>query len=360
MTTSAPAPLTADPSAPLRVLAWDAPNIDFALGKLLGERKPEPNERPRWDALARWLVGRAAPHEDVEATVFLNVGQVTPQLRDWVQVLRELGFGVFGKPRAAGSDIDRDLLDYLWGRLDAGPVAEVLIASGDQFREFEDSIEQLAERTRVTVLGFAESNPAARTVDGGVEFVDLESIPGLFEVALPRDTLAVLPPQGRWLRPLRSLREAVGQAQAAAPAPPPAPTIPPPGTEPDAAGVGGLLRRVAAGIAPTPEAPGADAARAKAAELLEALAAGHDEELGASGLPLAHLGLVFASLAPGFAPREHGFDGFAGFIRAAAVGTPLALFRGERASDVWLGLRAHPPQGAITRDPDPEPGGDAG
>jgi len=366
----APAPVA---GPPLRVLAWDAPNIDVALGTLLGGRKPAPGERPRWDALARWLVGRTGADEDVEAAVFLNVGAVTPQLRDWVQVLRNLGFAVFGKPRTTGSDIDRDLLDYVWGRLGEREVAEVLIASGDQFREFDDNIGRLAAHTRVTVLGFAESNPAAYALDSAVEFVDLESIPGLFEVALPRDTLAILPPEGRWLRPLRSLREAVGQARptpssdappAAAPAVPsegdgdgdgnaPAP-VTAPGPEPGSPEVAtALLRRARAELLPTAPSPDPATARAKTRELVDFLAR-HDDGLSGVGLPLAHTGYVVAALVPGFAPRDNGFEGLADLLRHVAAGTPLAIFRGAKSSDVWLGLRAHPPAGAISQDPDPD------
>ena len=50
-----------DDTAPRRLLVWDAPNIDVALGTLLGGRAPRPEERPRFDALARWLVERTPP-----------------------------------------------------------------------------------------------------------------------------------------------------------------------------------------------------------------------------------------------------------------------------------------------------------
>lgn len=68
-------------SAPRRVLlVWDAPNLDMGLGSILG-RRPTALERPRFDALGRWLLGRtaeiAAGRDDVssepEATVFTNI-----------------------------------------------------------------------------------------------------------------------------------------------------------------------------------------------------------------------------------------------------------------------------------------------
>src|SRR5207244_3034707 len=69
----APAPLDAAgraPAPPRRLLVWDAPNIDVALGIILGGRAPRPQERPRFDQLGRWLVERSLPDEVPEACVF--------------------------------------------------------------------------------------------------------------------------------------------------------------------------------------------------------------------------------------------------------------------------------------------------
>src|ERR1700678_400501 len=93
--TAAPEPLTAPAvlsdqlgqglnglAAPARrvLLVWDAPNLDMGLGSILG-RRPTALERPRFDALGRWLLGRTAEvsvdSDDVssepEATVFTNI-----------------------------------------------------------------------------------------------------------------------------------------------------------------------------------------------------------------------------------------------------------------------------------------------
>ena len=40
-------------------LVWDAPNLDMGLGSILG-RRPTALERPRFDALGRWLLARTA------------------------------------------------------------------------------------------------------------------------------------------------------------------------------------------------------------------------------------------------------------------------------------------------------------
>src|ERR1700730_3070137 len=62
------------------LLVWDAPNLDMGLGSILG-RRPTGLERPRFDALGRWLLARTAdiaagrPGEAIEpeATVFTNI-----------------------------------------------------------------------------------------------------------------------------------------------------------------------------------------------------------------------------------------------------------------------------------------------
>lgn len=193
---------------PRRLLVWDAPNIDVALGTLLGGRAPRPEERPRFDALGRWLVERTEEGEVPEACVFTNVvpGR-SDQLRGWVDVLRANGFAVFAKPKLTDEDdIDADLLAHVRRRVDEGPMAEVIVASADQYRDFADEdLEHLAERMPLTVLGFREFNRVAMGMED-VTFIDLEAIPGLFERPLAREVpLDLLPPEGAWLPPRTSL-----------------------------------------------------------------------------------------------------------------------------------------------------------
>src|SRR6201997_3990674 len=68
------------PPAGRVLLVWDAPNLDMGLGSILG-RRPTALERPRFDALGRWLLARtaevAANRDEIstepEATVFTNI-----------------------------------------------------------------------------------------------------------------------------------------------------------------------------------------------------------------------------------------------------------------------------------------------
>ena len=197
---------------PTRLLLWDAPNIDVALGTLLGGRAPRPEERPRFDVLARWLVKRTGPDEEPEACVFANV---TPdgadRMRGWVEVLRSSGYAVFLKPKAGDEDdIDADLLAHVHLREAERPLAEVILASADRFRDLGADLGELARRLPLTVIGFREFNSGALR-DGEITFIDLEDIPGLFQQPLDREVpIDMLPPEGAWLAPRKSLRELYG------------------------------------------------------------------------------------------------------------------------------------------------------
>jgi uncharacterized protein len=192
-----------------RLLVWDAPNLDMALGTLLGGRAPRPEERPRFEVLARWLVERSAPGEIPEACVFANVPPGRGEgMRGWVEFLRATGYSVFAKPKVGeDDDIDADLLAHIRRRADDGPLAEVVLASADQFRDFQHDLTELAARLPLTVLGFREFNRAAIDMPS-VSFIDLESIPGLIEQPLIREVpLDLLPVEGAWLPARRSLLE---------------------------------------------------------------------------------------------------------------------------------------------------------
>ncbi len=101
------------------LLVWDAPNLDMGLGAILG-RRPTGAERPRFDALGRWLLNRTAevsashPETSIkpEATVFTNIAPGSADVvRPWVEALRNVGFAVFAKPKVDDdTDVDADML----------------------------------------------------------------------------------------------------------------------------------------------------------------------------------------------------------------------------------------------------------
>ncbi|SOJ52846.1 hypothetical protein MSIMFB_00353 [Mycobacterium simulans] len=194
------------------LLVWDAPNLDMGLGSILG-RRPTALERPRFDALGRWLLARTAdvaagrPGVTVEpeATVFTNIAPGSAEVvRPWVDALRNVGFAVFAKPKVdEDSDVDRDMLGHIDQRYQEG-LAALVVASADG-QAFRQPLEEIARGgTPVQVLGFREHASWALASDS-LEFVDLEDIAGVFREPLPRIGLDSLPDQGAWLQPFRPL-----------------------------------------------------------------------------------------------------------------------------------------------------------
>ena len=208
---------TAGFAAPIRrvLLVWDAPNLDMGLGSILG-RRPTALERPRFDALGRWLLARTADFSaqaqsgpavriEPEATVFTNIAPGSADVvRPWVEALRNVGFAVFAKPKIdEDSDVDRDMLEHIERRRTDG-LAALVVASADG-QAFRQPLEEVArEGTPVQVIGFREHASWALASDT-LEFVDLEDITGVFREPLPRIGLDSLPEQGAWLQPFRPL-----------------------------------------------------------------------------------------------------------------------------------------------------------
>jgi uncharacterized protein len=200
------------PAAQRVLLVWDAPNLDMGLGSILG-RRPTALERPRFDALGRWLLARtaevAANRQDVsaepEATVFTNIAPGSAEVvRPWVDALRNVGFAVFAKPKLdEDSDVDSDMLGHIAQR-SADGLAALVVASADG-QAFRQPLEEISRGgVPVQVLGFREHASWALASDT-LEFVDLEDIAGVFREPLPRIGLDSLPEKGAWLQPFRPL-----------------------------------------------------------------------------------------------------------------------------------------------------------
>jgi putative heme uptake system protein len=200
------------PSGGRVLLVWDAPNLDMGLGSILG-RRPMALERPRFDALGRWLLARTAEASSTrpgvviepEATVFTNIAPGSADVvRPWVDALRNVGFAVFAKPKIdEDSDVDRDMLAHIEQRRQEG-LAALVVASADG-QAFREPLEEIARTgVPVQVIGFREHASWALASDT-LEFLDLEDIAGVFREPLPRIGLDSLPDQGAWLQPFRPL-----------------------------------------------------------------------------------------------------------------------------------------------------------
>ena len=206
-TPAAGIPLTAqsEQRPELDLLVWDAPNIDMTLSNVIGGR-PSASSRPRFDAVARWLLA-AAGEREVEGCVFANVppgGAAT--MRGWVEAIRSFGYAVFARPKLGPTDdVDADMLRHIGERATSHRLRRLVVASGDG-RNFLEPLEDLARAgVDCTVLSFMEVAGYAQESDL-LTFVDLEDVPGAFTSALPRVRLDNLPEGGAWLQPTRPMR----------------------------------------------------------------------------------------------------------------------------------------------------------
>jgi putative heme uptake system protein len=198
---------TSEERPELDLLVWDAPNVDMTLSNVIGGR-PTPSSRPRFDAVARWLLA-AAGDRDVEGTVFANVppgGAVS--MRGWIEAIRSFGYDVFARPKLGpDDDVDADMLAHIRSRAATHRLHRLVVASGDG-RNFLEPLEELARTgVEVVVLSFSEVAGYAQESDL-ISFVDLEDVPGAFTTPLPRVRLDNLPVGGAWLpatRPMRAL-----------------------------------------------------------------------------------------------------------------------------------------------------------
>ncbi|GEK79057.1 NYN domain-containing protein [Agrococcus baldri] len=160
-------------------LLVDGENIDATLGVSILDRRPEPQERPRWNTVLRHA--EEAWQQPVKGLFFLAVTHELPA--SFVQALIAMGYRPVplsgeGKivdiaiQRTAEALIERD--------------ADVMLVSHD--RDFAPQMEQLAEdeERRVGVVGFGEFMAASLREVDGIEFFDLEYDVAAFNSRLPR------------------------------------------------------------------------------------------------------------------------------------------------------------------------------
>jgi putative heme uptake system protein len=196
---------------PLDLLVWDAPNIDMTLANVIGAR-PSATSRPRFDAVARWLLASADDRE-VEGCVFANVPPgAAATMRGWVEAIRSFGYAVFARPKLGpGDDIDADMLSHIAQRARTHHLHRLVVASGDG-RNFSEPLELLAQDgVEVVVLSFVEVAGYAQESEM-LTFVDLEDVPGAFTSPLPRVRLDNLPEGGAWLPATRSMRALLNES----------------------------------------------------------------------------------------------------------------------------------------------------
>lgn len=157
----------------------DGENIDATLGSSILGRRPQPDERPRWDRVLSFIASRW--NQQARGLFFLNASTNLPM--PFIQALLALGY----QPIPLSGDADEKVVDIAIQRtLRAlqGRAGDVVLVSHDG--DFVDDLGAVLDRRRVGVMGFAEFRNAGFAELPGLEFFDLEYDVDAFDAQLPR------------------------------------------------------------------------------------------------------------------------------------------------------------------------------
>lgn len=165
-------------------LVVDGENIDATLGMSVLDRRPLPEERPRWDRVLE--AARTQWDENAKGLFFLN-GSSGFLPMSFVQALVAMDYSVI--PLSGPEDVKvvdvgvQRTMDAI-AELDSGAV---ILASHDA--DFAPQVEHLLDiGRRVAVMCFREFLGSAlqELEDKGLEIMDLETDVHAFQVKLPR------------------------------------------------------------------------------------------------------------------------------------------------------------------------------
>lgn len=167
----------------LTYLLIDGENLDATLGNSILNRRPEPDERPRWDRVVDFVQGTWGC--EVRTLFFLNVSSGTLPM-PFVQALNAMGL----RPVLLRGPPDVKVVDVgIMRTLAALGDREGHVVLGSHDGDFVDDVRGLLGGSRrVGVIGFREliSSVYAPLVNDGLEMFDLESDAKAFNVRLPR------------------------------------------------------------------------------------------------------------------------------------------------------------------------------
>ena len=158
----------------------DGENIDATLGGSILGRRPQPEERPRWDRVLTFVSQRWG--RPAKGLFFLNASSHLPM--PFVQALLALGY----QPVPLSGPADEKVVDIAIQRTLralADRADDVALVSHD--RDFADDLARLAsDGRRVGVIAFHEFRSAEFSGIPGVEFFDIEYDAEAFDAPLPR------------------------------------------------------------------------------------------------------------------------------------------------------------------------------
>jgi putative heme uptake system protein len=161
-------------------LLVDGENIDATLGGSILGRRPQPDERPRWDRLLAFA--ERAWGGDARGLFFLNASTNLPMT--FVQALKALGY----EPIPLSGPADAKVVDIAIQRtLQAlrDRDDDVILVSHDG--DFVDDMRRLLDgERRVGLAAFAEFRNTEYATLPGLSFFDLEYDAQVFDAPLPR------------------------------------------------------------------------------------------------------------------------------------------------------------------------------
>lgn len=169
---------------PKTYLIIDGENIDTTLGISVLDRKPAPEERPRWDRVLHAV--EDLWEQSSKGLFFLNASSGYMPM-SFVQALLAMSYTPI--PLSGTPDdqvVDRGIKKTLSAIADRG-YGDVVLASHDG--DYEPEIRRLLENGhRVGILGFPEfiSGGLHDLIDEGLEIIDMEHDIDAFQVHLPR------------------------------------------------------------------------------------------------------------------------------------------------------------------------------
>lgn len=164
-------------------LLVDGENIDGTLGGSLLNRRPQPEERPRWDRVRDFATG--VWDQPVTALFFLNAtsGQLPMTFVQALVALHYRPVPLSGSPDEKVVDIGiQRTLDAIRDRR-----GDIILASHDG--DFAKNVTGLLDAGRkVALLGFPEFNSSVyEALRGrGLQIFDLEVDAASFDIPLPR------------------------------------------------------------------------------------------------------------------------------------------------------------------------------
>jgi len=158
----------------------DGENIDATLGSSILGRRPQPEERPRWDRLVDFAGRRWSQH--ARGVFFINASSGIPST--FVQALKAMDYEVV----LLSGSADEKIVDIAVQRTLRALItrdADVMLVSHDG--DFLDDVAALVDgRRRVAVVAFSEFRNAGFAALTGIEKIDLEYDAHVFDAPLPR------------------------------------------------------------------------------------------------------------------------------------------------------------------------------